>query len=124
MTTPQPNTRIVIETEHLPPSTNNLYFSRPGKGRVKTDRYRTWCDAAGWDFNGKGHVAGNYRMVLTIDPRKVRKGRDLSNFIKPVEDLAVAHGLVDDDSRCVHLAALYEPLATAMRIEIIPEVTA
>lgn len=112
--------RIIIETEHLPPSTNNLYFSVPGKGRVKTDRYRTWREAAGWDFNGKGHVAGNYAMILSIDPRKVRKGRDLSNFIKPVEDLAVAHGLVDDDSQCVHVSALYEHTVKGMRVEIIP----
>ena len=114
---------IVIETVHVAPSVNALFGTNwSTKKRFATKPYEDWQKAAGWDFNGKGHIAGEYRLVVTIDKRAVGVRSDLSNRIKAIEDLLVKHGIVDDDHLCVHLAALWQPLPNrGMRIEVIPE---
>ncbi len=89
--------------EHIslpyPPSTNNLYRNVPGKGRVKTDRYRTWLRAAGNEILAQRPMKfeGEVSLSLTLRRRDGRR-RDLSNAIKATEDLLVAHGIIQDDS--------------------------
>lgn len=114
--------RIIIESEYAPPSVNNL-FVNAGRKRVKSKGYRDWIEACGWELKAQArgqHIPGDYEMILSIDPRKVRKGRDLSNFVKPVEDLLVAHHLVEDDSRCRHLAVMFDACVKTIRIELLP----
>ena len=87
-----------------PPSVNALYANVPGKGRVKSARYRTWLNAAGWEIKAQkpGKVKGDYRLWLYCQ-RPDRRRRDLGNLEKPISDLLVAHGVVSDDSACVEL---------------------
>lgn len=77
---------------------NTLFANVPGKGRVRTKRYKEWAQAAGWDMNGKGSIKGPYVMRLILSRSKRRKGFDLSNAVKCVEDLMVTHGIIEDDS--------------------------
>ncbi len=82
-----------------PPTANNLFFNRPGKGRVKTERYRTWLRAAGNELLAQRPPKITGKVVVSIVMgRPDRRKRDLSNCIKPIEDLLVAHGLIEDDS--------------------------
>lgn len=89
---------IVVQSDHFPISTNALFANVAGRGRVRTKRYKDWAAAAGWDCNGKGSISGPFELRLVLSRRKRRKGQDLSNLVKCVEDLLVAHGIVEDDS--------------------------
>ena len=82
----------------FPPSGNTLYANRKG-GRYKTKRYETWLNAAGWDIKEQKpkRLEGRYQITLLVE-RKDNRRRDLSNTIKGVSDLLVAHGIIEDDS--------------------------
>lgn len=99
-------TTIVLPT---PPSSNALYrnttareralFARRGfkaKMRVKTDRYATWLQAAGWEIKRQrpAPIKGFYAITVTVG----RKSRaDLNNLVKAVEDLLKKQGVIEDD---------------------------
>lgn len=87
-----------ILTLPFPPSANNL-FRTAGNRRVRTDRYRTWANAAGWEINAQSpqKVPGRVRLDITF-ARKDARRRDLSNLAKAVEDILVTHGVIEDDS--------------------------
>lgn len=91
--------KTVIRLQHIPPSTNNLFVNVRGRGRVKSERYRTWIQAAGWDLASFNH---NQRwtepVYLTIAIGKLRANADVSNRVKAIEDLLVAHKIIPGDS--------------------------
>lgn len=109
---------VEIETEHLPPSTNHLYANVPGRGRVKSKRYVTWKNAAGWDMNGKGSVKGPYIMLITIDRKFRHKLSDLSNRVKALEDLLQEHGVIENDNLCEDLRVRWGDAGGKVRINI------
>jgi Holliday junction resolvase RusA-like endonuclease len=88
---------ITLKELPAPPSTNGLYRNVSGKGRVRTDRYATWANAAGWQINLQkpGKIAG--KVELDIYVQRQRSGSDISNRIKAIEDLLVTMGVIDDD---------------------------
>lgn len=89
-----------------PPSTNMLYRNVPGKGRRKTKRYMTWINAAGWSVKEQQphRVEGWVIVDITVNRPDNRK-RDISNTIKAIEDLLVAHELIEDDSKVYEVRA-------------------
>lgn len=88
---------ITIFTKHLPPSVNACFSNVKGKGRIRTERYRQWATAAGWDFNGKGKIDGPFSVSITIDRSRRHPLADVDNFIKPTVDLLQTHGIVTND---------------------------
>lgn len=90
--------KSVIRLAHVPPSTNGLYANVAGRGRVKTERYRTWLQAVGWDMNRYHNHKWAEPVYLTIAIGKLRGSADVSNRVKAVEDLLVAHGIIPGDS--------------------------
>lgn len=92
----------------LPPSTNNLYWNVAGKGRVKTDDYRAWLEAAGWELKAqkagqiKGHVGVQFHAGL------MRRRRDLDNLLKPTLDALVMWGIIEDDSWVADIHARWD----------------
>ena len=86
-----------VKFSRLPPSANNLFATGP-RGRFKSKHYKGWLEAAGWELKQQkpGHVAGPYAMTVTAG--RVAKRRDLSNLLKALEDILVAHGVVEDDA--------------------------
>lgn len=89
----------VIHLENAPPSTNNLYANIPGRGRVKSGRYKVWRSAAAWDVQIAKPQSFACKVVLDLTvarPKGVRA--DVSNRIKAVEDLLVEMGVLADDS--------------------------
>lgn len=89
----------------FPPSVNALTFNAK-RGRAKTERYNKWLNAAGWELKRQkpGKVKGDYALWLYCE-RPDRRKRDIDNLVKPVSDLLVSHGVVEDDSNAaeVHL---------------------
>lgn len=112
-----------IRLQHVPPSTNGLYFNRPGKGRVRTDRYRVWLQAAGWDMKRYHNIKFNEPVELHITLGKLRANSDMSNRIKAVEDLLVTHKIIPGDTiqwvRVVSICMAQEPF-DGVEIEITP----
>lgn len=101
-----------------PVSVNALYRNNknrhPGqKGRVKTTRYSSWCNEAGWMLNA-ARAAGNraperlaaYEMVLCVGPRK---GADLDNCPKAVSDWLKTAGVIVDDKLAQRVVVEWAP---------------
>lgn len=93
-----------------PPSANALW--RAWKGRnIKSAAYRKWLVAAEADVKGQSPqtVDGPYRLSLVVN-RPDRRRRDLSNIVKPVEDLLQAAGIIRDDADCQRLMVMWGSL--------------
>lgn len=82
-----------------PPSTNQLFANVPGKGRVRTAKYDSWSQTAGWEIKaqiGGQTLPGQFILYIWLPP-----GPDLDNCCKAIADLLgpKKHGLgvtVDD----------------------------
>jgi Holliday junction resolvase RusA-like endonuclease len=90
--------KTVIHLQHLPPSLNNMYANVPGKGRIKSDRYRTWRSAAGWDIKAQRLHNWTEPVFLQLTFGGLRSNADVSNRIKAIEDLLVEHGIIQGDT--------------------------
>lgn len=90
-----------------PPSVNNLFANVPGKGRVRSQRYRTWANAAGWSMRRTDHGTINFWQValgpvcVSIINGNVRG--DIDNGAKAVLDLLVDMGVIGDDKQVAEL---------------------
>lgn len=82
----------------LPPSVNNLYFNSPRGGRVKTERYRKWIEAARWALLAQRArpIAGQVRLDILVSEKS---RADLENHAKATIDLFVSHGVLQDDCK-------------------------
>ena len=105
---------MISMTLPYPISVNAMYANVPGKGRVKTERYKTWLNSAGWSLRAARpeRVSGPYKLEIVLHVADARR-RDLDNTVKPVLDLLVTHGLVDDDTHCMELHVRKQASATA-----------
>lgn len=85
----------------FPISVNSMYANVSGKGRIKSQRYRTWRSAAGWALKAAKQTPINGWFTVTIILyEKDNRKRDPDNFVKGVNDLLVEHKLIEDDSYC------------------------
>ena len=93
----------IIITLPAPPTTNNLFLNIPGRGRVMSRRYKSWRHEAGWDVKSQrpGRIAGEYEIDIALPAGLTG---DLDNYAKPVSDLIVELGIVDDDRFCKRLS--------------------
>lgn len=111
----------------LPPTANSLFANAPGKGRVRTTKYRSWATAAGWMIKTQcvGPVPGS-RWCVSIEA-PIGHTRDLDNVAKPTLDLLVAMHLIGDDRYVDQITLLRvdpaewpEFKGTQMRVTITP----
>ncbi len=85
----------------FPPTTNNLFFNLPGRrgGRAPSKGYKAWKERAAVAIRQQAPVPVPGPVMLSIVlGRPDRRRRDLSNYLKALEDALVQHGLIDDDS--------------------------
>jgi crossover junction endodeoxyribonuclease RusA len=109
-----------------PPTANNLFRNVPGKGRVKTDRYKAWLAEplflATPDM-GFRRLATPPAAPLTMDVRisiecpRERKNSDLDNRIKGLIDRITKGGWLADDKQVVEIHARWADLP-ACRVTI------
>jgi len=82
----------------LPPPTNNLFVNVPGKGRVKSRRYKAWRRDAILSIFAQvpapRRIAGAVAVSLCV-PATMRG--DLDNRLKAALDALVAANRIDDD---------------------------
>lgn len=112
-----PAARIELDIPR-PPSVNSLYANLPGKGRRKTDRYRTWLSAAGWSVQAQrpGHIAGPYDLTVLVQPKSWGRQPDISNLVKAAEDLLVKHGVIDDDRHARSASVRWDESVSGARV--------
>lgn len=112
---------VIIESDHLPPTLNHLFANVPGKGRVKSESYRTWRSAFMWDAKlaKVAPIKGHYRMTIMFSEAGRRSNTDLSNRgLKAIEDALVELGTLEDDSLADSISLAWGDCRLAMRIEI------
>ena len=93
---------MIEATLPLPPSTNNLFFTLKNGRRAKTTQYKDWQRIAragllaAYNGAGRPQYAPKGGMRLSV---RIGTGyrRDISNCLKPIEDLIVATLPVPDD---------------------------
>lgn len=109
----------------LPPSVNALYANVPGRGRIKSERYRVWLNAAGWELAAQKprRVSGDYQLWIWAE-KPDRRRRDLGNLEKPISDLLVAHGVVSDDSQCSEIHIYWQGSGRECLVKIDPAIPA
>jgi Holliday junction resolvase RusA-like endonuclease len=92
----------VLILELPPPPTTNGLFASVGRRRIKSKRYRSWQKEAGWELQRQrcGCIGGPWEADIAL-PTDLRG--DADNYAKPILDLLVAHGVVDDDRYCRRL---------------------
>lgn len=91
---------MISVTVSLPPSTNNLYFNMASGGRGKSPRYVAWIKQNEWLVALAAQakkVDGPFRLVIEVG-RPDNRRRDVTNLIKPIEDLLKRAGAIKDDS--------------------------
>jgi len=114
-----PDLAMTLEIPRLPPSTNNLYWNVAGKGRVKTRQYTDWITECGLLLKQQvtGRLTG--RVDIRIRAEDKHPLRDCDNLCKPICDLLVKMGAIQDDrSKFVRsVKAEWAPIK-GVRIEI------
>lgn len=92
-------------TVPFPPTTNNLFLN-VGKRRVPTKSYRAWRELAAVQIDnqmiGQAAITGPYHAVIELQ-RPDKRGRDVSNYAKAIEDSLVLCRVVRDDADCLSL---------------------
>ena len=82
----------------VPPSVNRLYANVRGKGRVKSNLYRTWLRAAQNEMLAQQCRPFDAPAIITLNIPEHTRG-DLSNRFKAAEDLLVRCGVLPDDGK-------------------------
>lgn len=88
-----------------PPSANSLFANVPGRGRVRTERYRTWANAAAWAMKLDGTKARSWKTITGPVALTIICGArgDLDNKIKALADLLVSAAVLKDDDQVVDI---------------------
>jgi len=110
----------------FPPSVNQLYRNVPKIGRVKTAKYNVWLGDARRHIAFSGGLAllpGRFQLTIAAAPPDKRK-RDIDNICKPVLDLLVDVGAVEDDSLCEILTAYWDRDARHVKTGIMVDLEA
>lgn len=83
-----------------PLSTNRAWQGR----RFKTKEHKQYEEELLWILKGyrEPKITGPYSIHFKFHIKNYSRA-DLSNLIKTTEDIIVKAGLVDDDSKCVHM---------------------
>lgn len=117
---PLANDVQMIDIKPLPPSLNNMFVNVRGRGRIKSDRYRTWINAAGWDVKIAKAKPMHGPVRVSILLNRPSKRSDLDNLTKPILDLLVTHGVLLDDSQVMALSTEWSDAVEGVRIFLEP----
>lgn len=102
----------------FPPTTNSIWRSVNGRA-IKSKRYRQWEIDAGLALKQipSVPVTEPYTLDITL-VRPDRRRRDVSNYVKAIEDLLVAHDITPDDSLCQRLTVRWEDAVDGPEIKV------
>lgn len=104
-----------------PPSVNNLFINKRGRGRITSPHYTQWKELAGWELQRQR--PNKIRGPVTVKIEHEDAGRiDGDNKLKPLFDLLVAHQVIEDDKRAIVRSFSFEwvPNVTGVRVTVTP----
>lgn len=105
---------------HLPypPSANNLW-ERARHGMRKTDAYKNWLLYAASEARKQKPEAidGPYHLSIQVK-RPDKRRRDLDNLVKPISDLLVSVGVIEDDCHCEMLTARWVTAGDGLYVRV------
>jgi len=107
------------------PSLNALWVRAPGKPRVRSEAYRDWARAAGWDVKRQlvGATSIDCRFNCLIEVPITR--RDSDNWSKAVLDLCESVGAISNDGNLNELFVRPVPREDVMvALWVLPEMGA
>ena len=102
----------------FPPSVNALW--RSNRGRVhKSERYVKWLRDAGYIALSQhpGGIIGKYKISIQAK-RPDKRRRDLDNLLKPLSDLLVSVGVIEDDSDCEMISARWVTVGEGVVVRV------
>lgn len=89
----------------FPPTNNSIWRSVKGRN-ILSARYRAWRELAAVQIDnqmiGQTPITGLYHAVIELQ-RPDKRGRDVSNYAKAIEDSLVLCRVIRDDSDCLSL---------------------
>lgn len=102
----------------LPPLSVNNLFANGKKGRFATTFYKDWQTRALTQLRRQGgwHVAGRVRIKLQFS--RTETSADLDNLAKPVLDILVKAGRIDDDRNVCELRMIFKDSVSGTQVEI------
>ncbi len=105
----------------LPPFTGNHQHGQAGRRRYLKPEMQAWQIIVGAIFGGVKIKGQNYRLKIDLVFGDNRR-RDISNYVKVIEDALVKAKVIKDDSLIVELSGTKqvgdEPMATITVIGI------
>jgi Holliday junction resolvase RusA-like endonuclease len=117
--TPVEESEILLTNISVPPALNNLFFNIPGGGRAKTQGYKAWRRAAGFEALAQRQkpLKGRVDIVITIEDGASKA--DVDGLLKGPIDLLVEMGLIEGDGPAhVRSAKAVYGECKSMRIEV------
>ena len=111
----------MIELNLPYPPTANHMWQRRRNGMRLSDAYQRWLTSAGYIANAQraGKMTGRYKLSIQA-VRPDRKRRDLDNIIKPISDLLVRLGTIEDDCNCEMINARWVTTGEGVHVRIEP----
>jgi len=107
----------MLLTLPLPPSVNAAFTNVPGKGRVRTAKYRKWAREAGWlavmQRAGRPTIEGPFSAIINVSA-----SMDIDNVVKACLDLCQSVGLVTNDRNMTELHVYREVGPPGVRIQL------
>lgn len=98
----------------LPPSANHIW-----KNYHKSKAYKAWIVEAGWLSKRRDKIVGPWRITV-LAKRPDKRRRDLDNLLKPIIDLVVSLGLVEDDSKLEMISARWVTSGEGVEVRLEP----
>jgi Holliday junction resolvase RusA-like endonuclease len=107
------------------PSLNALWVRAPGKPRVRSEAYRDWARAAGWDVKrqlvGAAPIDCRFNCIIEVPITR----RDTDNWSKAVLDLCESVGAISNDGNLNELFVRPVPREDVMvALWVLPEMGA
>ena len=110
----------------FPPTTNSIWRSVKGRN-ILSARYRAWRELAAVQIDNQMRnqtaLTGPYHAVFQYD-RPDKRGRDVSNYAKAVEDSLVLCRVIRDDSDCLSLMLKWSDAKPGKGAEVVIELEA
>lgn len=110
-----------------PPSANALSKNIKRGGRARTPEYDAWIAEAGWALTSQHpkSILGSVKIFI-VAVRPDNRRRDVANLEKPIVDLLVRHGIIEDDSHVESLTLewAYSDSLRGVSVSIAPSMSA
>lgn len=87
----------------------------------KSNAYVTWLMLAAIEARRQSfkRISGPYKLTVSAS-RPDRRKRDLDNLLKPLSDLLMHIGAIDDDSNCEMIVARWVTTGDGVNIRVEP----